>query len=149
MRGKLLLTILNSISEFSGTLSDHVLAFLTAGYGASVSRLEWEAIKHSRNRERANALSEQERKLRHTYQVMIHKLKKDGLIQERMKNGRPMLDLTGIGSIKLRNLKNELDERINIPAYDRPVGKTVIIVSFDIPEEKRYRSVLGAFFNNV
>ena len=119
-RGEITLNILKAIAEFSGNASDHVLAFLTAGYGASVSRVEWEASKHRKKRERQHAHYLEEKRIYHRYQAMATILKDEGLIEQRSKNGRALLSLTARGHLRLKKLQREIERLVRASLGDAP-----------------------------
>jgi hypothetical protein len=138
-RGELTVKFLELIEEFAGSAADHLVGFLAAGYGASLSKLEYEAQCHRRSRERLRAKQEIERVLRQRYYLMRFYLKTQGFISVSGEGGRKIISKTQRGEFKLRQLKKEALNRPAIPTYRLEPGSRVLIIAFDIPEKNRLK----------
>lgn len=133
MKGDITIKLLEHIEDFSGGIADHIVAFLTAGYGASMNRLEFERNKLSRAREWKKQLRREKDK----YYKLLYKLKNDGLVVERKNNDESgLLRLTSAGRRRLLALRKQRAEAL--PAIDyKKEGGRFVVVAFDIPEEDR------------
>ncbi len=139
MRGELVFTFLNLLGEVTASAEDHIAGYLNAGYGASFKKLEFEAQKHRRQRERREAMHEKEKVLRQRYFVMRGYLMREGFVV--VKNGN--IGLTQQGVSRLRSLQEDSSSRLSMPGYTILPGSTALLVIFDIPEsQKRKRAWL-------
>ncbi|OGI75844.1 hypothetical protein A3C67_02105 [Candidatus Nomurabacteria bacterium RIFCSPHIGHO2_02_FULL_42_19] len=138
MRGETLYKILDFLEDQSLSTLDFFQSFLSAGYGASMNKIDYEYKKL--NRQRANYKIERDKR-RHL-QKYISKLKKDGLIIE---NPGKEISISSFGKERLELFKKNkmLDKKI----YKKEKGNHVIIVSYDIPvlfnrERDKIREIL-------
>ncbi len=115
-----------------------VEAFLRAGYGASMSKLDYEYKNVKRRGEVANFEKEKRRQL----EKYIYKLKADGLIDFLPDR---KIKLSKKGKTKAKDL-HKID-LFDMNAYRKKKGQRVIIVSYDLPikynrERDKLREVL-------
>jgi len=139
MKGEFTLKALRMIEGAAGNISDNLLAFLTAGYGASVWKLEKETARHRRNRLEAEERIEAQRQLRN----LVYRLKQEGLIKQEKKRKGFSWFLTGAGKKKKENLEERLVKGAmpSVSKYkaEKEPGGELKIVIFDIPELKRHK----------
>ena len=130
-----MLKFLELLGEAGASLEEHVAGFLMAGYGASISSMEYHARRYRRNKNARRALDDQQRILHHRYFVMRDRLQKGGLIAR----GGAMrgIRLTQKGILCLRQLRKDKKSYLPKPVYKLKPGVRVIIVAFDVPEKKR------------
>lgn len=145
MRGDITKKILEILSIAAIDAVDYLDAFLSAGYGASMNKLEYEFRKRKEAREKAFLQEQEISRYHQRCYSFAHKLKRDGLIAEKKKDGRRLLSITAKGRQKLQQLR---DESLPQKQYNAsPYNRSTIIV-FDIPESERrkrawLRDVLG------
>lgn len=138
MKGDLTLAILEKVSEVACVSIDMMATIITTRYGASMKELDrnYNSIKEKRERF-FNEMAEI-REAKKKYRSMLYKLKRDGLISEKNKNGKKFIKITVNGLRKLERLRKNREEFI--PAnYKKEIGNRYIIVIFDIPEVQRKR----------
>ena len=136
MKGKITIQILEAIGNFAVESADLLEAVLSAGYGASISGIEYKAAMLKRERYKnagddTNSLNSKQK-----YYVMLAKLKRDGLVKEKIKRKRKLLFLTERGKKKLAALKEMITNRLP-QGYVKEIGQKLTIVAFDIPEKER------------
>jgi len=149
-RGEILFTILERLSEAAIDAADMFDAFLTAGYGASVGKIEYEFRRRKRTRNRGSQSRLHEAALRRRYYDMVYRLKRDGLIEETSKKTRKFFSITAEGLRKLSHLRSSRRERLPLPLYSKEEGARWLIVAFDIPErEKRKREWMRTALRNL
>jgi len=147
MKGDITLKILETIEEFAIGAADLFAAILSAGYGASSSKIQFELSKIQREHDRIAAREDLERQAKQRYRNLIYKLKMAGLIKEDIKKDKKFFILTLKGKEKLSKLKNE---RLPEIAYVKEAGTKFVIVIFDIPEkEKKKRDWLRAVLKQL
>jgi DNA-binding transcriptional regulator PaaX len=135
MRGEATLKLLEIVNKTVGPVMDIGEAFLRAGYGASRSRMEFEHRKLNRKREEnARHIREKRNGLK-----LLYKLKREGLITERIVDDGRSLALTATGRKKLNELKNGQSNKLPANQYQKIAGDTLIVVVFDIPEKERHK----------
>ncbi len=105
------------------------VAFLNAGYEASCGKMNNELGKILES----NSNSEKS-KNKQKYHSLLHRLKKNGFVAEKKRNGNKFIFLTQKGKIKLQNLKSN---RLPAKHYAKEQGDKYIIIIFDIPERER------------
>lgn len=140
MRGDITYKILSLIAKGLSGFGDAVGAVLKSPYGASFSRLEYEARKLRSARERVRVESASKQRFRN----ILSKLKREGLIVVENQN----FALTPKGKRKLEQLASR---KIMPPnSYDAEHSEFVTIVSFDVPEkERRKRNWLREALRNM
>ena len=124
MRGDMLFKILGFLENQSAEVTDLFGAFLDAGYGASMGRVEHKyRIRHEKR-----YVQQINRDKKRHLQKYLFKLKTDGLILE---NASQQIKLSAKGAKKLGLLKKNriLDRSL----YKKEIGDRVIIISYDIP----------------
>jgi hypothetical protein len=135
MRGEATLKILEIVNKTIGPVMDIWEAFLRAGYGASGSKMDYEYYKLSRKREEtAEYILEKRKNLK-----LLCKLKREGLLTERISGNEKYLSLTANGKKKLIELKNRRNNKLPANKYQKVAGNTLIVVVFDVPERERHK----------
>ena len=120
--------ILNTIEDGVTDLINFQTAIISAGYGASLNRIQYENNLRKRKSDlnKLNRAKSQEGKLR--LQKYIYKLKKDGLL---IQDGAKFF-LTKDGKKNLAIMKTKM--LLNIPKI---VSPNLIIFSYDLPVSNR------------
>ncbi|MEK7549297.1 MAG: CRISPR-associated endonuclease Cas2 [Patescibacteria group bacterium] len=162
MKGEKTLEILELISEAAIDMLDLVGVFLSAGYGASYGKIEYELDKQRNQRwerraKREKQIEEQkgknllEEKLRQRFYEMIYRLKKDGLVEKIAGgNNKTFLGITPEGKRKLKNLKIRKENALPNYFYSASPGEKFVIIIFDIPEnERKKRNWLREVLKNL
>jgi CRISPR/Cas system-associated endoribonuclease Cas2 len=151
MHGDLSIKLLEIINNVVTPVTDIGEAFLRAGYGASISRLEYEHRKLDRRREaRAEWIREKGK-----YYKLLSKLKREGFISEQIIDQKKVLKLTIGGKKKLITLKKNQRDPLPDLNYQKTADKKFTIITFDVPEKERrkrdwLRSVLVRLgFQNI
>jgi len=124
MRGEILYKILDFLEDASAGTADFFSAFLAAGYGASMGKIDREYRKVSS----ARHARELERGRRRRLQKYFSKLKAQGLIME---NSDEHITLSPKGKKMLTILKK--NKILDKDSYQKQAGNRVIIVSYDLP----------------
>lgn len=106
--------------------ADLFTIIIKSGYGASIYKLEKTAAEQTLNREKIVAQNAE----KHSYQSLICRLKKDGLISDNLAK----LTLTPKGIVKLKKIK-EKDEFAS-PEYKKSESANFVIFSYDISGKK-------------
>lgn len=138
MRGEKIYKILDFLEDKTTDMMDLVGAFLWAGYGASMGKIDRGFEKRNQKR-RSYKINKVEK--RHLEQY-VYKLKADGLLQE---DSSGQIKLSQKGKKKIKHLrKNRI---LNKDLYKQEIGSKVIIISYDLPtpfnrERDLLRSVL-------
>ncbi|MBI4159646.1 CRISPR-associated endonuclease Cas2 [Candidatus Wolfebacteria bacterium] len=135
--GEVSLRLLEAIAEGLQDTADVFRVILTAGYGASVRKLDNEFRKIQQERDDRRAKQEAERTIQKRYVALLYKLKKDGLVVEKKSEKRRFLFLTHAGIKKLNLLKNTRKNKLPTPRYDKEESGRVTIIIFDVPEAER------------
>lgn len=129
MRGKILLKALEFLYEGAMNQVDFFSAVLSAGYGASSSRINYEYKACRRISEDRKLKIEVFKNSERRLTIFISKMKRDGLIET--ENNK--FKISGKGIDKLGKLRNNLPRRF----YERTHKGNSVIISFDIPERLR------------
>jgi transposase len=137
MKGEITKKIIEIISEVAGNAGDVMKAFLTAGYGASRGRIEYERSKYARRREGGTYRREEERQRKQRYRLMISYLKRDGLIRECKKKGVKVFEVTIKGKKQFARLQKRAEQQLPALDYEGIKSSHFTIVIFDIPEKER------------
>jgi len=124
MRGDTLYKILDFLEDQSLSTLDFLTAFLKSGYGASMSKIDYEYKMQSRKSDTYKV----ERERRRNLQKYISKLKSDGLILENSRN-EIIISKKGLEKLKLMKQVKILDKNL----YKKEKGDRVIIISYDLP----------------
>lgn len=134
MKGSILLKVLETIKDFSAYNADLFEAFLKAGYGASMRKMDFEFNKLQKQRREYEIEKEQKKK----YYDLLYRLRKDNLIEEKINSTQKFFILTEKGIKKLKELKEGIgDNKLPLLNYQKETGDKSIIVVFDIPEKER------------
>ncbi len=151
MKGKFLLKFLEKVGESTLASGDLFAAFLAAGYGASLSRLEYEFSKIQNAREREKAKLEIKRSRRQRYRNFVQYLKTDELVEEKIEGKKKIFTLTFRGHRRLQELKKRARRQLpDCNLYTKETVDKSVIVSFDIPErDRRKRSWLRSALHNL
>jgi CRISPR/Cas system-associated endoribonuclease Cas2 len=150
MRGEITLKILEFIENLAVGTADLLDAILSAGYGASYSKIQYELSKRQRERYNKEIKREIRRRRRQKYHKIIYKLKRDGLIKEKFGNNKKFLIITKKGRDKLSSLKAKNNRKLPETYYQKEKGDKFVIVIFDIPEaEKRKRAWIRSALRNL
>ncbi len=142
--------ILEAVGSSVAGIFDFFEAFLSAGYGASYGGFNYQSS--GRGREYSNKEIERElkRRMKQRYHNLIYKLKKSGLIEEKLKNNKKFFILTAKGKEKISFLKQRSKARLPEYFYSKEKSDKFTIIIFDIPEkEKRKRNWLRAVLGNL
>ncbi|MBI2630870.1 hypothetical protein HYW73_01465 [Candidatus Nomurabacteria bacterium] len=124
MKGEILYKILNSLDDAVLDQFDFTSAFLKAGYGATGGKINYEFSKLQDKR--ISKQLEKEKILK--FKNYLAKLKNSGLISE---NESKQIYLSEKGKKKLKKFKNS--PLSNKEDYKKKVGKSAVIISYDIP----------------
>ncbi len=144
MRGEILLKALELLYDGAMDQIDFFGAVLSAGYGASSNKIEYEYQKRRRTFEAKKSETKiiEDRKKRLI--IFISKMKHDGLIE---KSEDDKFTISSKGRDKLIKLKNNLPTRYYNEKTDQNGS---IIISFDIPERlRRKRNWLREVIKNL
>jgi len=146
MKGDKVLKILEIITDVGGEISEVLEAVLTAGYGASVKKIEYRKSEIKKEKYK----KEEREKRRKKFNDLIYLLKKDGLIRKEKKVGKKILFLTKKGEDKKEELTIRKDKEMPGIKYKQEKSKTFSIISFDIPErERRKRDWVRCVLQNL
>jgi len=124
MKGEAIYKILDFIEDTSLNMTDITMAILSAGYGASMGKIDREYEVLARDRDTYRINRDKKRRL----QIYLSKLKSEGLIAENSSN-KTILSLEG--KKKLNFLRKR--KILNKDSYTKEIGDRMIIVSYDIP----------------
>ena len=136
MRGDYLFSVLKSVGEGLDSFVVLSEAVLTAGYGATGKRIDYEVSKIKKQR----TVSALERKRKQRLSSVLWKLKRDKLIEVNPETRAFSLTQEG------KKFYSDLEKRFPLCHYPSPTyktfrGKTVKIVLFDIKEKERSKRV--------
>jgi hypothetical protein len=131
VRGEITLKILETIKEAAYLPFELAAAILISGYGASMSKMEYNLDKLQRERKLGDFDADQKSRL----SKMMHKLRHEGLV---VKNKGGFLNLTEKGLQRLERLKLILRKKKNSAENSKNKESSLKIIAFDIPE--KYRS---------
>jgi CRISPR/Cas system-associated endoribonuclease Cas2 len=151
-KGDILLRVLETIGDLTVSMADLLNVFLSAGYGASYSKLQYELSKKQMESERKSLEKRIQRETKQKYYNLIYKLKTSGLIAGKKKDNKKFFILTKKGKKKLFSLREKNQKRLPDISYLRPKEESnkLVIVIFDIPEqERRKRGWLRAALKNL
>lgn len=150
MKGEVVLKILEIIEGLAIGTADILYVISNSGYGASYGKLNYELLKHRKERERKSAEKDLERREKQKYYNLILYLKKSGLIEEKHRDSKKFFILTKNGKDKLLKLREKNNTKLPENSYLKEENNKFIIVIFDIPEvERRKRVWLRAVLINL
>ncbi|MBI5306087.1 CRISPR-associated endonuclease Cas2 [Candidatus Wolfebacteria bacterium] len=135
MKGEITLNILETIEDMAMTVVDLVVVISTSGYGASYSKLQYNLDKIRSGRISKEIKKDLAKQDRQKYYNLLYKLKKDGLMLENKNN--KILTLTKKGKNKIFSIRENLKKRLPDIHYEKESGGKNIIITFDVPENKR------------
>lgn len=133
MKGIVTFTILESLREGPGFFSDLFTAYLSAGYGASFGKLEYERRKAEDRRLKRKIEREEENQKKEQCRKMIYYLTQSGLIVKK----NDIFKITKKGKEKQKKLKEKLLKSLPTIDYPRIKSNKFILISFDVPEKER------------
>ena len=149
-KGELTRKILGAIENLAIDTFDLLDAFLSAGYGASYSKLKYELSRREKARGRKSTESNVQRETRQRYYNFIYKLKRDGLVEEKIRKDKKIFTITKKGREKLLLLRDQNRKKLPKTPYSKEEGTKFIIVTFDVPEkERRKRDWLREALKNL
>jgi len=151
-KGDILLRVLETIGDLTVSMADLLIVFVSAGYGASYNKLQYELSKRQMERERKSLEKGIQKETKQKYYNLIYKLKTSGLIAEKKKDNKKLFILTKKGKKKLFSLREKNQKRLPDISYLRlkEESNKLVIVIFDIPEqERRKRGWLRAALKNL
>jgi len=133
MKGEKVLEALKTIKEIGEDGATLLEAFLRAGYGASLRKIEFEKrkIENRKDDERVN------RELRARHRDLIYRLKKDGLVEEKVKKEKKYFFLTDKGIEKVIKLEERVKNKLPENNYKLISDERFSIIIFDVPESER------------
>lgn len=134
--GEVVFKILDGLTDLALAVPDMIGAILDAGYGASMSKIDYH---YNRTISGANhgANRESRRREYQRYSMMVRYLREQGMLAERRSGEVLKVYITKKGRQKLARMR--LERRNDKPGYgyEKSPGKKVIIVTYDIPEKQR------------
>ena len=133
MKGNLTRRLLEAIENRDIASTDLLEAFLSAGYGASRSHIEYIARKNHLARKQDAAIRIQKQK----YYNLTSRLQRDGLIQKPEVHGIKTVSITAKGRGLLSSLRKSANQRFSMADLAIEKSERPIIIIFDIPENKR------------
>ncbi|HEY0089415.1 MAG TPA: CRISPR-associated endonuclease Cas2 [Candidatus Lokiarchaeia archaeon] len=149
-RGDIILKILEVVEGAAVNAIDLFDAFLSAGYGASLGKINYEIGKRTRDRAEKNIEDVYQKQIKQRYYNFIYKLKQSDLIKEKQEGHKKIFILTKKGRDKLIFLKRQKQQKPANYSYIKEKGDRFIIVMFDIPEkERRKRAWLRSALANL
>ena len=137
MKGELRMKILEAVADGAVNIADSFAAFLSAGYGASASKIDFKLRAIQRRRTAAQWRDNRDRTARLRFAQMMYFLKKDGLIEKDGRGENTVLQSTRKGMSLLRKLKGQFRNRLPEKHYEKIPSENFIIVAFDVPEKER------------
>src|SRR3990170_6514071 len=152
MKGEITLKILERVGETMVGFADLTAAFLSAGYGASSWKIMDGLDRQQTKRDQKQMENLKSKRHQQRFYSMLHRLKKDGLIEENIKNDKSFFQITSKGRQRLKRLKERQADALPDNSYktcDLKKSKFTIIV-FDIPEsERKKRAWLRSALKNL
>lgn len=152
MKGDITLKILEAAGELAINLFDLPAAIISAGYGASQGKIEYEMGEIKARRAVQNFREKEDRILQRRFSKMLTKLERDGLISKSKAKNRNenIFRLTAKGKGKIEELRARKENYQPVLKYEKEDSPNLIIVSFDIPEAfRRKRNWLRAVLKNL
>ena len=148
MRGDKTIRILQALKDSALASRNLFDVFLSAGYGASIGRMEYLMRIKDQKRQKDKALFEEFVRERQRFYNLICYLKNDGIISEVIINDKKLYRIAEKGKRKLIKLLTSKENFIPIFKYPKIDNKTFTIITFDIPEKEKkkrewFRAVLG------
>lgn len=149
MKGEFLLKVLEAIEETTYSIGDFVEDFLASSKN-NYSALKYPLMRDHKTlaesirkgiqeKERLRIVRTQEQKEKQRLYQVIYTMKKQGLIQKLANDSKAILKITEKGINKKKKLEKSFDQRIPMETYQSEKGSELVIVSFDIPENARFK----------
>ncbi len=137
MKGDLSLKILEAIEEVPAAIGDLGYIF-TLPYGTSMSRMLRELDRRRWSREGARAVMGSER--RRQFNLLLYRLKRDGLVNRKTSVGGEWLSITSRGLKVLERLRKRKNVFAAEPGkYEKASDSALKIVVFDVSEKQRQK----------
>jgi DNA-binding PadR family transcriptional regulator len=133
MKGNLMLRVLGTVEKKDITSMDLLGAFLSAGYRAPRSKVEYLARKNQQARIR----NQKEYDTYKQYCNLLYRLRRDGLIQISFVNSKKMVSITPQGHKWLSFSRKHSHQKFFMINPVMKKNKNPIVIIFDIPENKR------------
>lgn len=133
-RGEIKLAVLDALEDGVTEIADLFIAFLNAGYGASLGQIQREKSRL----ESLNIDARIEREAKRKFSKIIYSLKQDGLIREEKRKGIKTFLLTTQGNKKREKLRKRI-KALPYLDYPKPTGSSIILISYDVPEKERHK----------
>ncbi|OGY98884.1 MAG: hypothetical protein A3B13_00330 [Candidatus Liptonbacteria bacterium RIFCSPLOWO2_01_FULL_45_15] len=137
MKGQFTLQILEKLSQTAIGAGELFVAFLEAGYGASMSRITYTQRQIQARSAKGKMEYEEYVRLQRRYHNILAWLKCDGLVVEEKRKGGKFFRLTQKGLFKLYGLRERKKNDFPQINYSAPLNPNHTIVAFDIPERDR------------
>ena len=144
--------VLEYVGDAAVGMLDLTAAFLSAGYGASASKILHEFDKKDRERSQKCVDHLEIKRQKQRFSTILCRLKNDGLIEEKADDSKSYIKLTTKGKRHFEALKKRRLEALPDTFYDKhnPKDGKFMIVAFDIPErERRKRVWLRSALKNI
>ncbi len=149
-KGEILLNVLEILEDRVVDSFDLLMAFLNAGHNVTSKNIDYQYSKIKSERSKKDFLKQLTPQSKQKYYNLIYKLKKDHLIEEKIKEDKKLFSLTSLGKSKLKILQAQIKSKIPSTNYKKEVSGKLTIVIFDIPEkEKRKRDWLRSVLKNL
>ncbi len=144
MKKSITLKILETLKDFTLDSVELWGVFFSLGYGASLSKVQYELLKKQPSTKNIKSLSKISKddfiKSRNKFYAMVSNLQKDGLLEVSENKEKKYFKITKKGKERLHILKNKEANKLPSKSYKKIKNDNLIIVMFDIPEsEKRKR----------
>ncbi len=137
MRGDKTIRILRALKDSALDSTNLFEAFLSAGYGASIGRIEYLMRTKGQERQKDKALFEEFARERQRFYNLIRYLKSDGIISETSSGSTQRYSISEKGKRKLAVLLAMKKSIIPLPQYPKTSGNTFTIIAFDVPEKEK------------
>lgn len=150
VRGTFILSILEALWNAALETAELFEVLMSAGYGASYGKLEYERSRLHARRGHTAAGWEKNHEARVRYQKLVSKLKREGFIAERRIERGKVFAITPKGRKKLAALRDGARRQMPSVSYPVEAGNCLVIVAFDVPEkERRKRNWLRAALRDL
>jgi predicted transcriptional regulator len=134
MKGDLIFSILEKLGDSATNSIDLFCAYLNAGYGANIKKINYELYKIRQGKKINN---NKIKKDKDRFNKFIFSLKKDGLIEKKGTGSDAIFYITKKGVNKFKKIKETNNYFLPEINYLKPEGNVVILISFDVPEKRR------------
>lgn len=149
-KGDIIIKALEIIEHFTFGAAELFEAFLSAGYGASYNKIQYQLSKQRRGINEESKEAELKKKAKQRYHALIYGLKRDNLIEEKIKGGKKFFAITKKGKNKLSLLRSKNRKMLPGVFYQKDKNDKFIIITFDVPEaERKKREWLRAVLKNL